>query len=73
METSVPKLQTFFVTKIVQKKRPRKGGTIFEKEVILKKGVKKGDRTPFSTKKNIAEENLFNRDVVGTAWFCLFF
>ena len=41
----------------------------------LKKKIflKRGDRTTFSTKKNIAEENLFNRDVVGTARFGLFF
>ena len=31
METSVAKLQAFFAKKVVQKKRPRKEGTIFEK------------------------------------------
>ena len=42
METSVPKLQTFFVNEIVRKKT-RKGETqFFKKEGILKKrGVKK--------------------------------
>ena len=35
-----------------------------KKEGILKKGVKREDRTTFSTKKSIAEENLFNRNVV---------
>ena len=41
-----------------------------KKEGILKKGVKWGDRAAL---KNIAEENLFNRDVVGTARFGLIF
>ena len=74
METSVPKLQTFFVAEIARKKRPGKGGPQFlKKEGILKKEVKRGDRTNFSTKKNIAEENFFKCDVVGTARFGLFF
>ena len=43
-----------------------------KKEEILKNGVKRGEMTSFSTKKNIAEENLFNHDVVGSARFGLF-
>ena len=74
METSVPKLQTFFVAEIVRKKRQGKSGPQFlKKEGILKKGVKRGDRTNFSTKKNIVEENFFKCDVVETARFGLFF
>ena len=73
METSLPKLQTFFVAEIVRTKWPGKGGAqSLKKKVLLKRG-KRGDRTTFSTKKNIAEENLFNRDVLGTARFGLFF
>ena len=71
METSALKLQTFFVAEIIQTKRLGKGGTT--KESILEKGVKRGDKTTFSTKKNITLENLFNRDVVGTARFGLLF
>ena len=44
-----------------------------KKKGILKKGVKRGDRATFSTKKSIAEENLFNHDVVGSARFGPFF
>ena len=46
METSVPKLQTFFVTEIVRQKRPGKWGTIFEQEGHSSKivGVKKGTK-----------------------------
>ena len=44
-----------------------------KKEGILQKGVKRGDRTTFSTNKNIAEENLFKRGVVWTARFGLSF
>ena len=48
METSVPTLQPFFVAVIVLKKRPGKSGPQFlKKEGILKKGVKRGDRTNF--------------------------
>ena len=43
-----------------------------KKEGMLKKGVKRGDRTTFSTNKNIAEENLF-KHVVWTARFGLSF
>ena len=46
---------------------------LLKKEGIFKNGVKRGDMTSFSTKKNVAEENLFNHDVVGSARFGLFF
>ena len=36
---------------------------------ILKKSVKRGERTTFSSKKDIAEENFFSRDLVGLAYF----
>ena len=36
-ETSVPKLQTFFVTTIVRKDYREKGAQFFKTEVILKK------------------------------------
>ena len=75
METSLPKLQTFFVAEIVRTKWPGKEGGRHNlwKRRYSWKGVERGDRTTFSTKKNIAEENLFNRDVLGTARFDLFF
>ena len=76
METSVPRFQTFVVAEIVRKKRSVKrggGAQLLKKEDILKNGVKRGDMTSFSTKKNIAEENLFKHDIVGSARFGLFF
>ena len=72
METLVPKLRTFFVAEIVQKNDWERESQFLKKEGILKKGVKRGDRTTFSTNKNIAEENLF-KHVVWTARFGLSF
>ena len=39
---------------------------------ILKKSVKRGGRTTFSSKKDIAEENFLSRDLVGLAYFSIF-
>ena len=70
MESSV-----LFCCRDCTKKTTGKGGgaQLLKKKGILKKGVKRGDRTTFSTKKNIAEENIFNHDVVGSARFGPFF
>ena len=70
MSTNKPlcNLQTIFVAEIVRKNDRVRGAQFLKKEGILSKGVKRGDRAIFSTKKN-----LFNRDVVATARFGLFF
>ena len=63
----------FWLQRLYEQNDRERAGHILWKRRYSWKRVKRGDRTTFSTKKNTAEENLFNRDVVGTARFGLFF
>ena len=79
MEASVPKLQTFFATKIVRKNHRKRGAQFSKRKAFLRKRrVRKGKRghppelRQILSRKTYSmviiwddEENLFNRDVFG--------
>ena len=78
------KLQSFSLRRLYLK-RLRKGRHNFskKKEIKIKKGsggggagrgeLKKGETDALLIQENSVEENLFNRDVIWTAWFCSLF